>query len=349
MQAPLIVIIYDGLYNSVFDGQVLQPLIAHSQLYQDQPLYLVSFEQESATKLLSINNKLAHHAIQLHILKKFPLINTMSLWLAIWQLRYFLKKFPAYELKIRGPLAGFIALHAMQKNACKNIRIQARGLAAEEYMYDRKVPKNTWLYTWHHYKVRLLHTVEQFVYNTAMQKHNNITIEAVSPALKEHLVQAYHTPTARITIAQHDIPPLVVPAQKTLWRTAVRQQLNIMQDMHVYCYNGSIKPWQCPQEVLEFFRHKYAQDKNKFLLILTQDIQQFKKLIHEYQLPEHSYHIATVPHDKIYHYLSACDTGIIFRQKHIVNWVARPTKILEYQAVGLKIVHNNTIGYLSQK
>jgi hypothetical protein len=49
----------------------------------------------------------------------------------------------------------------------------------------------------------------------------------------------------------------------------------------------------------------------------------------------------------IYHYLAAADIGIIFRKPHIINWISRPTKILEYQAVGLKIIHNNTVAMLA--
>jgi len=50
----------------------------------------------------------------------------------------------------------------------------------------------------------------------------------------------------------------------------------------------------------------------------------------------------------LYVYLAAADYGLLFRHKDIINWVSRPTKMLEYQAVGLKIIHNNTIEWLSE-
>jgi hypothetical protein len=59
--------------------------------------------------------------------------------------------------------------------------------------------------------------------------------------------------------------------------------------------------------------------------------------------------VRNVPHGMIYRYLAACDIGLIFREPHLINWTSRPTKVLEYQAAGLEIVHNNTIDFLQTK
>jgi len=98
--------------------------------------------------------------------------------------------------------------------------------------------------------------------------------------------------------------------------------------------------------VVQFFKKKQTKDKNSFLLILTQDKKQFKKILQKSEIDQHAYKLLTVNHNNIYQYLAACDYGLIFREKNIINWVSRPTKILEYQSVGLKIIHNNTIGFL---
>lgn len=118
--------------------------------------------------------------------------------------------------------------------------------------------------------------------------------------------------------------------------------------MHVYCYNGSGKTWQCPQESILFFKQELEKNKNVFLLILSQDKEIFNHFVSHHQLPQHSYHIMHVPHHEVIHYLSACDTGILLRKPHLVNWVSRPTKALEYQAAGLTIVHNNTVAWLCE-
>ena len=176
-----------------------------------------------------------------------------------------------------------------------------------------------------------------------------ITFEAVSEALKTYLVEHYQTQAEKITIALHDIPAAIVPEKIQEWRGATRTQLEIPSDAKVYCYNGSIKPWQCPEKTVQYFKEELKKNSNSFLLILTHDTIQFEHLIQQADVPAHCYKIITVPHVDIYHYLAACNAGIIFREDHPINWTSRPTKILEYQAVGLHIIHNNTIAMLSEK
>ena len=53
--------------------------------------------------------------------------------------------------------------------------------------------------------------------------------------------------------------------------------------------------------------------------------------------------------DDVIKYLCAADAGILLRKKDVVNWVARPTKILEYRAAGLKIIHNDTVAMLTNQ
>ena len=68
-----------------------------------------------------------------------------------------------------------------------------------------------------------------------------------------------------------------------------------------------------------------------------------------YYINKQNYIIKTVAYSEIYKYLSAADYGIIFREINVLNWISRPTKALEYEAVGLKIIHNNTVKWLVDK
>jgi len=81
------------------------------------------------------------------------------------------------------------------------------------------------------------------------------------------------------------------------------------------------------------------------LLILTFDVDRFKNKLKEI-LPINSYVVLNVAHEKIYEFLAAADYGIVFREKNIISWASRPVKAMEYQAVGLKIIHNNTVEWL---
>jgi hypothetical protein len=185
------------------------------------------------------------------------------------------------------------------------------------------------------------------VYGTS----HECTIQAVSSALGDYLVQEYRANAQAMTIAQHDLPDQLPAPTLSAWRTQIRTQLGIASDTHVYCYNGSAKPWQCPEKVVEFFKSfdKLRMSGDYFLLVLTQDTAIFNQLLTQAGIDSRTYAVMNVPHAQIYQYLAAADTGIMFRAPHIINWISRPTKILEYHAARLDIVHNNTIAWLTEQ
>jgi len=79
--------------------------------------------------------------------------------------------------------------------------------------------------------------------------------------------------------------------------------------------------------------------------VLTPDVGQFKHIIQS-RLQPCDYRILHVPNAAVYRYLSAADFGIVLRDAGVVSWIARPVKAMEYEAVGLSIVHNNTVSWL---
>ena len=348
--SPLFFVIYDGINNSVFAGQVLQPLLNKLKTGQYKHIFLVSFEKTGLHKKDITRHTPSTAGLETIILKRWPFLGTISLYYAAYQLKRILKKINRYHIIARGPLAGWICMYALNNRSCT---IQARGLLAAEYEYSHRQNNNLFTKIWHYWRLSQLKTVEKTVYYP-YQKINNLshaTIEAVSPALKHYLIQTFKTHSSRITIASDDIPSIIPPAQRLSWRIAIRTQLGITPDTYVYCYNGSIKPWQYPQSVITFFKEKLQnypeKPKNVFFLVLTQDKAAFELLMQKNNIDSSLYIVHTVEHNNIYLYLAACDAGIIFRESHIINWVARPTKVLEYRAVGLEIIHNNTIDYLN--
>ena len=120
-----------------------------------------------------------------------------------------------------------------------------------------------------------------------------------------------------------------------------------------------MRPWQCAKESVRYFKTlrdagllRASGDKKNneaFLLILSQDKTEFEKEIEKQQIPKKNYCVISVTPNDVYRYLSACDYGLLFRDKDIINFVSRPTKMLEYQSVGLEIIHNNTIEKLKSK
>jgi hypothetical protein len=346
MNVAHIMVIYDGIENSVFEGQVVQPLITHRAQHPTQQIVLISFERHpKKATLAKTEAMLKTYAITLLILKKYPLITWVPLLLATRQLKKVLSSTGNCRLLARGPLAGYICLKTLNPAQGTTLTIQARGLLAEEYALSTR--HVTGLVTWYHsYKLRLFKRIEKFVYTCATE---GTGIQAVSTALKDHLIRSYSTPADRITIANHDMPVPISQEQKQQWRSATRRALAIADTTHVYCYNGSAKAWQCPQETVAYFAQQYTWNSDSLLLILTQDAPVFKQIVAESGLPAASYRIMHVEHAQIYTYLAACDTGIVMREQNVINWTSRPTKILEYQAVGLTIAHNNSIAFLAEQ
>lgn len=338
MSSYLVYILYDSVHNSVFHGQVLTPLLSRAY-HTGQHILLVSFErtvqqhdQERLQQCLG-----APHRIIL--LPRLPFLGSPSLWHSVRQLKPILTSLADYDLIARGPLAGWIALRASSKK-CSSLLIQARGLLAEEYAYAHQ--KKFLSYLWHTWREYMLRRIEQKVY-----ENNKATIETVSPALKDFLVEKYHTPPHAISIATADIPPVIPNDLRTAWRTQTRIELNIPADWTVYCYNGSTKAWQCPHKVISFFQEQLIYHPQSLLLILSQDTRSFVPLLAQHHISATHYRMLTVTHKNIYRYLAAADYGLLLREPSIVNWVSRPTKLLEYRAAGLKVIHNNTVALLA--
>ncbi|MCF7899527.1 hypothetical protein K9L05_02655, partial [Candidatus Babeliales bacterium] len=141
----------------------------------------------------------------------------------------------------------------------------------------------------------------------------------------------------------------ITDKEKEFWKNKIRKKLNISGNKTIYCYSGSYKAWQGLPEIINFFKEKYNQDKNIFLLILSSDKKIIQKMLFESTLPDNSYLVLNIRPENLYKYLSACNVGLLFREEDIINWVSRPTKMLEYQAAGLEIMHNNTIDLLANQ
>jgi len=340
----LVFVIYDSIENSVFSSQIMQ--LIRKKIKQERHVLLISFEKKTPSSQL-INQKIPkisglHESI---FLKKLPFLGKMSMIPAIYQLKKVLKTLKNYEIIARGPHAGFICTKAIDFNQCSSFTIQARGLIAEEYRYAKQEEKNIIKRIIQKVRYIQFKNLEKTVYGkTHLLPH--ASIEAVSPALKNYIANNFAADKNNITIATEDIPQAHKSSKINQWHKIIRKKYNIPQKTTVYCYNGSIKPWQCPDMVVDFFVKQMEKNAHNFLLVLTQNKKQFEHLIQEKNIPQKNYLVTCVDHNDIYQYLAACDYGIIFRKKSMVNWVSRPTKALEYKAVGLEIIHNNTVDWI---
>lgn len=342
----LIFVLYDSITNSIFDGQIAHPLLERKKNNPNLEIIIISFEKKiKKNKLHQIIQP--YPSIKFIFLNKIPFLTPITLYPAIRTLHKHLLEYSSYTLIARGPLAGFICLKAAHTTPCNSLTIQARGALMEEYRYSTHSSKNFIVKKIQQWRARQFETIESSVY----KKHNEqfpVIIEAVSNALKEYLTTIYKANPKSITLANLDIPTKISADTIQQWRKEIRSQLGIADQTVVYCYNGSLKRWQCPEDTINYFKQQLKIDNNSFLLVLTQDKESFENLLKQHKISSLYYSVLSVPHNVIYHYLAACDRGIIFREKNILNWVSRPTKILEYQAVGLPIIHNDTIALLQE-
>lgn len=340
-----IFVLYDSIENSVFTSQVLTPLLELKKQAPTKKILLVSFEKKSFTSD-RIKQRIPLEQIEVVLLKKYPFLGFWSLYPAVRQLKKILAAHAQYDLIARGPLAGYLCMRTPQERMHAFI-IQIRGLLAQEYSYEHRQETSWFKKRVHAWRAQLYENLEKLVFD-AYKKNALVHYQVVSDSLKEYVNITFGIAVEHLSIANHDIPPQFSSAQVQTWRAATRTTLGFDERQFVYCYNGSLKSWQCPEKIIAFFLDVLKKNPDSSLLILTPDVHNFEKLLQQ-SLPQHHYKVISADYATIFRYLAACDAGIIFREDHILNWISRPTKVLEYYAVGLPIIHNATIGLLVKK
>lgn len=349
MMMPLIYLVYDSIDHSVFEGQVLNPLIKQLALGLHSHIILVSFEQHLTEKIKALKEHFqkTHPGLTITLLKRNRFLHTALLFKDVRTLRAILKPLPPYQLMARGPLAGYLAKKAVTKQ-CTSLTIQARGLLAEEYSYAHENAKGR-ISLLQRIRLHQLYAVERQAYSKPKTKIP-FYIEAVSPALRQYLELTYTAPTAAFTEPLFDTQDQISQQLKQQYRTARRIELGITPDAPVYLYSGSLKPWQCAQETVALFKTHLERDPKSIFLVLTPDVTQMQKLLQKATLSPHTYRALSIAdHQTVMEYTCAADYGFLLRKEHLMNWVSRPTKLLEYQAAGLTVLHNNTIALLAEQ
>jgi hypothetical protein len=331
MKKQLVFVLYDSIFNSVFESQVVAPIKKQLDEGEYDHVIIISFERTQPTAPI-IKEKIDDPRITLIVAKKIPFLGSISMWYAQWQFKRILNHYTPATLVARGPLAGYI----VGTSTTQSFTLLARGLAAEEYRY---VHDHSIL---HRFRAWQYEQIERSAYQMPHAR-----IQTVSKALRTYLIETFHTDPKQVIVSAHDIPPSIPALQKSAWRSALRKRFSLADDRTVYVYSGSAHPWQCAEESIDYFVAQYKKNRNIFLFVLTSDQKSFRHLLARADLPPSTFHITTVPHADIYRYLAAADVGLMLRKPHIVSWVSRPTKALEYKAAGLQIQHNNTVEMLS--
>lgn len=335
-------IIYDSITNSVFQSQVFAPTLKELQSDETLHVTILSFERNTLPSSIA-NHYNNHKRLSLHIQQRMPYLGTWSLYSLIRFTKNYIKTQAITHLKARGPFAGFIAQKA---STTLPLCIQARGLVAEEWRFTRNDQSSLATNIMNQYRYWLFTNLERSVYSS---KRKNAYFEVVSPALQSYLIEKYNAQKKLFTAAAHDAPAVITSLEKKALRKKIRTQLHIDETTFVYCYSGSAHPWQCIDEAIDYFQEHKSKHMSALLLMLTCDATKIKAILEKKKVDRSLYRVINVNPDELYEYLAAADVGFLFRKKDIINWVARPTKMLEYKAARLPIIHNNTIELLAHK
>jgi len=347
-------LIYDGVENSVFESMVLAPAKKYLSLGLYSKVDIVSFESDYSSALGKVDTFDLPAGLSIILYCRMSVVTKPTLWIHAPVLARFIWSQWYDEILVRGPLAAYVlnvAIHwfirVLDSTWSVPVTIQARGLAAQEalFTFNAKSSRSWFLKKLFSLRVSTLTAIEQAVYQKKSWKVP-MKITAVSEALKDYLVSSFGANKDFVVLEELDITEPVSRELVQQWREDFRGYLKIPADAVVYGYSGSCKKWQCARETLFFLADKIAENQNTYGLIVTTDVIEFEALISELKISNTRLIVKYVPQKDLLPMISTFDFGLLLRLTHVVNWVSRPTKALEYMAVGVPIIHNKTVGWL---
>lgn len=171
--------------------------------------------------------------------------------------------------------------------------------------------------------------------------HQSSTILVVSEGLKEYVCRRFGVGERSVVVVPtglRDGGPSWREISVSRWQ--VRASLGIGDDELCYVYNGSYHAWQCPDDVLAYYRYAREVQRKCRLLILSNHSAIWEAAVAEFLGPadRDSVVVLNVAIGEVARVLHAGDVGIVFRRPHIVNYVAWPTKISDYLWSGMPIL-----------
>lgn len=134
-----------------------------------------------------------------------------------------------------------------------------------------------------------------------------------------------------------------VPELRLDDRYQLRKRLGI-EEKFVFVYAGSVRKYQRIERMLELFKRCLNADGNFFLVVLSNQTEEFRREIERSGIPEECFLLVSLRRDEVPSYLAAADCGLLLRDSSVVNRVASPTKFAEYLACGLPVLMEGCIG-----
>jgi glycosyltransferase involved in cell wall biosynthesis len=131
-----------------------------------------------------------------------------------------------------------------------------------------------------------------------------------------------------------------------LKREEIRREWRF-EDRFVMVYSGNLAtPWQLPKETVDLFCMIRKIRTEALFLILSPETEHKFILphLHGAGLSVDDYQLRSVVYEKMPACLCAADIGVALREKHLMNEVASPGKVVEYLLTGLPIILTEAVG-----
>lgn len=200
-----------------------------------------------------------------------------------------------------------------------------RGLWPEEMSYTVKRPLITFLF--------------KCLENLFCRYSSKIVL--VSKAFENLFIERYPCYKSKFIV----VPTFSLPLNFVFDNTKIdiKRQIFKNEDIVLFVYSGSFETWQKIDKVVEYFQFLELNVENSRFLFLTKSKELFDKYLND-KLSRNRFYIYSANQKDIGLYLSQCDYGIIFRDKHIINIVSAPIKIKDYLTANLRVLLSDNIG-----
>lgn len=277
---------------------------------------LVTFEKNVG---LSQNKHFTHKQLKFrsHLLNMFVLI---------YHIFKISNKSDIIHVRSYPPMLAALILRLINGN---KVIFDPRGLWPEEMSYSVKRPFITFVFSF----------LEKYFCKYSSK------VVFVSKAFENLFIERYPLQKSKYIV----VPTFSLPLDLTCDRTIIniKHQVFKNEDAILFVYSGSFETWQKIDKVVEYFQFLEHRVENSRFLFLTKSIDLFKEYLKD-KLSSERFYIYSADQKDIGLYLSQCDFGIIFRDKHIVNIVSAPIKIKDYLTANLRVLLSDNIGDSSE-
>lgn len=228
-----------------------------------------------------------------------------------------------FIIHARTEMLGYHVVKALKKKKLPlNILVDIRGTTIEEIEYRLKYGKEKTLY------LKYLKYLYQKL--PGFYTRNNIAFSAVSDSLKIYLTEKGYNNYCKVH------PNIVAEsfAFNPAKRNEIRKKLKIKDNqIFIVLSSGGNSVWQKDQTIINYFANR---EEFKVLNLSKTSIDQCG-VINMF-----------LPFEEMPDYLSAADVAVLWRDKHILNTCASPSKFSEFASMGIYVIHNGSVNLVNK-